>query len=287
PLVNRGAFRGIPAAMFMQLLRCLGARDLLEQAPDGTLILGLRGEKIVRFYDFYSAFATPLEYEVRHDGRVIGTLPAKLTMFEPGDHFLLAGRRWEVMEVNAERLQITVRPASKRKPPKFGGDVVEIHTHVRQKMRDVLLSQEPIAYLNEQGREWLAAARAEARAAGLDQKAWVDQGPTQCTLFPWVGTRTLRTIRLLALHAGVQATELPKYQSPIALQFDAPRSRVVHKLRQALDNCPSPETLADRLPQKQIRKFDQHIDPELLVHSLATSVLDLPEAVDVLGRLLA
>ena len=52
----------------------MGAADLIEQAPDGLLITGLRGEKIIAHHGFYVAFVVEEEYRVTHAGHHIGNV---------------------------------------------------------------------------------------------------------------------------------------------------------------------------------------------------------------------
>ena len=40
----------------------MGAADLIQQMPQGELILGLQGERVVRTKDFYTAFVTGNEF---------------------------------------------------------------------------------------------------------------------------------------------------------------------------------------------------------------------------------
>ena len=49
--------------MFARLLRQLGHPEvaLLEQAPDGTLLLGPEGERLAEHYSFYAVFQSPEE----------------------------------------------------------------------------------------------------------------------------------------------------------------------------------------------------------------------------------
>ena len=106
-LVRRGAFRFLDPKLFATFLRGLVQNDLIEQRPEGPLILGLVGEQIVRHYEFYAAFAAPPEYRVVHGSRAIGRLSAGAVP-RPGDHILLAGRRWQVLEVDDRREEISV-----------------------------------------------------------------------------------------------------------------------------------------------------------------------------------
>ncbi len=52
----------------------MGQGELIEQTPQGDLILGILGEKIVRNYNFCSVFKSLEEIKVIFNGKVIGTL---------------------------------------------------------------------------------------------------------------------------------------------------------------------------------------------------------------------
>ena len=56
-LCETGPFTGLTPTRFAQLLRDLGSHDLIAQMSDGTLMLGLTGERLVGFFDFYASFA--------------------------------------------------------------------------------------------------------------------------------------------------------------------------------------------------------------------------------------
>jgi len=281
-LVARGAFAGVEPRQFAELLRCLANHDLIEQTPDGDLILGLKGEVIVRSYEFYSAFLTPPEYDVVHGGNSIGSLPSSIRLPEPGGHFLLGGRRWEVVEIDTKRQQILVQVAKKRKRPEFTDSSGEIHTVVRRKMRDMLLNDKQVAYLNSEANDWLDSARKSARESGLGNSQWVSHDHDSCELYPWVGSRTMTTMVLLARFAKLDVSAIPDRKPPIALSFSIRQSDVADALGRALLSCPTAEELAAILPFKHLRKYDVYLSDQLLHRNLAESALDLPEAVAVL-----
>ncbi|RPJ72311.1 MAG: DEAD/DEAH box helicase, partial [Alphaproteobacteria bacterium] len=54
-LCTKNTFGNIPIERFIQLLRDLGANDLIEQTENGEIILGLSGERLTSRYDFYAA----------------------------------------------------------------------------------------------------------------------------------------------------------------------------------------------------------------------------------------
>jgi len=55
----------------------LGESDvaLIEQSPDGMLLLGGAGEQLVEHYSFYAVFQTAEEYRLLTGGTELGTLP--------------------------------------------------------------------------------------------------------------------------------------------------------------------------------------------------------------------
>jgi len=76
-LCATGPFGNITRNLFSQLLRRMGDPkiELIEQAPDGTLLLGREGERVVEHYTFYAVFETPAEYRVVAEGKTLGTVP--------------------------------------------------------------------------------------------------------------------------------------------------------------------------------------------------------------------
>ena len=230
-------------------------------------------------YSFYSAFASDVEYSVIFGSMLIGTLPA-LFLPQINDHFLLAGRRWQVVSVDDDRKEVTVKPARGKKPPRFFGGGGEIHPRVRQMMREVVLGDRPLSYLNATGVQLLKDARATAIQAGLKQQSIVPLSPSQCLWFTWTGTKIQRTLCLIADSVGLQATD-----RDIAIEFKAAVPDVIQMLQQALREPLDAESLATRLPAKQTRKLDHLIAVPLLVKSLAHDALDISGAESVIRAL--
>ena len=156
--------------------------------------------------EFYSSFATPQELVVRYQGRTVGSLSA-LYVPQPGDHFLLAGRRWQVIEVNLRQAEILVRPAVGRKPPKFAGGGGEIHARIREEMRRVISNDADFEYLDATGSEFLRDSRSAFRDAGGLESPLVATGDRTCLWFTWTGTRVQRTLMMIADRTDVQASD--------------------------------------------------------------------------------
>lgn len=82
------------------------------------------------------------------------------------------------------------------------GDYGEIHTRILERMKQVLEEETEYPYLKENAAQRLAAARILAKNTKLTQKAIVSLGGITKCWFPWLGTRSFRTlVRYLKINA--------------------------------------------------------------------------------------
>jgi ATP-dependent Lhr-like helicase len=202
-LLGAGAFAPMGQGEFALLLRELGRRDLLEQLADGSLVLGLKGQKLVDHYSFYAAFQGASEYRVVYGSDEIGMLPEQA--IPPIDeHVILAGRRWQVRDIDNERRQISVVPSKGRRPPWFGAGPLDVHPAVHARMRELLCGDVVPTYLDDVAQEMLADARKAAQGCNrFRPPVQVGLGDT-IRLFLFSGSRVLETIRLVLARAGLK-----------------------------------------------------------------------------------
>ena len=276
-LCTNGAFRSFSTGQFTKVLRCLAAKELIEQMPQGDLILAPKGEQMVRHYSFYSAFASGIDYSVMHRSVPIGMLPAD-SLPKVDEHFILGGRRWQVVSIDDQRREIIVKRAKGRKPPRFFGSGGEIHQRIRQKMKEIVCSDRELQYLDEAAAELLTQSRATAIAARLHETSFVSLSPTRCLWFTWTGTQIQRTLCLLAEQAGLPCTD-----RDVAIEFE---STGIAETKKTLASIASseidPVALANLLPSKQYRKLDELLSDELLAESLAVDFLDATSAMEII-----
>lgn len=280
-LVARGCFRFLSTRQFGVFLRTLHQHDLVEQHPDGTLILGLKGEQMVRHYEFYAAFQTPKEYRIVARERAIGTLP-KDRIPAVNDHFLFAGRRWQVQSIDHERAEVLVQPAAGRKSPAFPPQPIDIAPEVRHKMREVLRQQTVPGYIDSTSEQLLAQARSEAAVSGVLERDLLQSSDGHLIWFPWTGSRILCTVCCLLARTKIESA--PDW-SGLSLEFHESRPAIAERLAGLLARPPSAESLADEVPDLQRRKWDQFVSTDLLKFSYAADVFDVPGALNCLARL--
>ena len=83
------------------------------------------------------------------------------------------------------------------------GDSGEIHTKLLLAMRDILFNGKDYLFLGENAKHRLENARRVAANAGMRDNMVVYLGGQSYCLFPWLGTRSFRTLRrFLQKYAG-------------------------------------------------------------------------------------
>lgn len=277
-LVESGGFPNVSRRQFLSVLRGMGQADLIEQAPEGLLILGLAGEKIVKSLDFYSAFQSPVEYRVAHGSRHIGNIDASSDL--AGEEYLiLAGRRWRILKVDVERLEVLVEPSPGGRAPRFASNsLVDAHPRVRQRMRQLLFVEEIPVYLDRTARRMLTDARRAARDAGMERGALLPHDPG-IQWFTWTGSRIHRTLRALGEFFGGLKVE----DEDVALIFpEATEAEVREVYRRFLTEVPSSLEIAARFPLQPMEKYERFLSNDLRIDSYARNLLDVEGAIGLL-----
>lgn len=270
-LVEKGAFTNVARAKFVATLKSMGAADLIEQTPEGELILGLRGERIVRSFDFYSAFASSEEMQVIHKGHRIGSVTASPSI-GADTYLILAGRRWKIIEIDTERKEILVEPSKGGRLPYFASSLgADIHPCIRAKMKDILCGDIDPTYLDSKAKEMLWQARHAAQTSGVTTEAFVIDGQ-DVTWFTWTGSRVNRTLALLGKHfAGFDVID-----EGIALTFlKADPVSVLREYQALSDSPPSAEVVASKITNKAQEKYDGFLSENLLNTVFSANCLDM------------
>ena len=273
-LIASGAFPTVQKSTFARVLRSMGKADLVEQTPEGLLILGMVGEKIVRGRDFYMAFIVPEEYRVIHQGRHVGNVTSAPDV-SVDQYIILAGRRWRILEVDREGLEILVEPSPGGRLPRFAGRTAgEIHPRVREAMKALLFLDDKPAYLDPKANEMLTDARAAAREADLSIRSFLQDGP-DTIWFTWTGSRIQRTLAGLGLYLG----GLKVQDEGIALRFERTAESDVRRVfRNFLDQPPEVGVLASKFSEKATEKYEPFLSDELQSQVFASHHLDLEGA---------
>ena len=195
-------YKSITQDRFIEFLKDLGNADLIEQIEDSKLILGIEGEKIANYYDFYVAFETKIEYSVISQKGQVGSIEGITGTYLPGDYIILAGKRWKIIQVDEDSLRIDVIPAKEKKMVKWSGEPGTIHKNIREKMFHVLSSPKNPQWLDKNTSAILNEAKSVFSLSLLNQNMIIEQY-NKVYLFTWTSTEGNYTLKLLLAYSGI------------------------------------------------------------------------------------
>ncbi|MFD2706795.1 DEAD/DEAH box helicase [Salibacterium lacus] len=160
------------------------------------MIVGLEGERILRHHEFYSAFKTSEEYEVRQGAKKIGSID-KDPMYNPGDNIILAGNLWTIQEIDEKKNKIYVSTAVNGKPPKFTSGAAKTHPKIAEKAFAILCSNETFTYVNEDANDTLNDMRKKYHMLNLNIKQrviWEAEGAENLLFETYTGSTIVQTL---------------------------------------------------------------------------------------------
>ena len=271
---------GIDQSIFVQVLRSLGARQIIRQEPDGTLLLDEAGERIVNHYSFYAAFATTEEYRIVTAGKTLGTLPIDRPL-EQNSALIFAGRRWRVVAVDEQRKVIEVRP-----PPeaafRHSAESAAMFTteFARRCARCIWEPRCPHIWMPRHA-ICLTEARTHFSQYGLECRSIVPAG-AETVVFTWMGDRANDTLAIWLKYLG----HIAQNEGAIVRVFAAEPDTMAALRRIASDPIPDPVALAAPVKNKISEKYDWLLDEPLMNAEYASRKLDVNGTLELVQTLL-
>lgn len=278
-LCVKGAFRNVSKPRFIELLRNLGSKDIIIQAGDGLLLLGLKGEKIVNHYGFYASFQTPDEYRLVHGGNTIGSMPVTLTY--EGMYLIFSGRRWQIKSVSAEEKIIDLKSAQGGAPPKFSSSLGMVANEVRRKMLEVYTGKVIPEYLNKEAKELMNQGFTSFDRFGLQNEKLLQVGK-DVVFIVWEGDAIVKTIDLILKLNG---HETERYDFFITIKNSA-REKLIKEVKNiAGQNAPSLNQLIDLVDDMLQEKYDYLLSANLLREEFGLKNVSLEGALSYLKKI--
>lgn len=272
-LCKNGPFHNIEQKMYARLLRAMGEQELLSQTHEGTLVLGLRGERMVEHFTFYTAFSTPEEYRLEHAGRTLGAIPVTSPLVV-GQLIVFAGRRWEVIHVSEEEKRISLKPGAGGRPPRFDGGGQVIHDIIRQEMYRLYLSDDIPIFCNKCALNLFEEGRRSFHELMLDAAPMIQFGTT-VHILPWAGDKIVNTITMLLRSVGLKADCFSGI-------IDVRGTDIIACKQAFKDILSSPRPqgyeLASNLPNTFIEKHDAIVPKELRELNYSAKFFDIDGA---------
>jgi hypothetical protein len=140
-------------------------------------------------------------------------------------------------------------------------------------MRRVLLGSNNPEWLDARSLDLLRSAREKAHEVSLESIDLFDTG-NGVQWFPWVGTRTMRTLRLWAATRGLEASTNLLSLSMNDIELGEFVEHLAHFTREGAD----PLRIAATMPNKEREKFDPYVPATLLDKANAAERLDVASA---------
>lgn len=201
-LINRlsknFSFDKIPKSEIEEILFHLIEIDFLEKL-EHEVIIGIEGEKTVNSREFYSVFKTEETFKVINAGNTIGEIPLSPQINED-ENILLAARIWKIKFVDTKYKKIEVIPAKDGNKPMFFGSGVIIHPTIREKMLQILYTDNKYEILDDLSNEEIENMRKDFSVFNI-RNLVVERplitGGTHLLLYTFTGTKINRTIKLL------------------------------------------------------------------------------------------
>jgi len=281
-LCTNGPFARVTPNLFARLLRALGAADLIVQAGDGLLLLGLVGERLVNHHTFYAAFRVDPEYRLISAGRTLGSIPLQYPLM-PGSLLIFGGRRWKVVAVDDRAKVIELIRSSGGRPPDFFGYGGEVADRVRQEMLTIYSTADVPSYLNAPAARLLAEGRENFARFGLTDSSLLPWG-NDTLIFPWRGDRIISTLAIALTNPRADVA-----QDGICLTMtNTSHAATIERLHAlATAGIPDPSALAPKVQNKITEKYHEFLTDELLNIDYAARSLDTEGAQITLKELLS
>ena len=258
------------------LLRHLIDTDHIQRTPQGGLIVGLAGERVISSFKFYGVFQENEEYTVRSESQELGTV----VMPPPvGEKLAIAGHVWLVLEIDHKRHLVYCEQVKGTIPAYFGQCPGDLHTKILQKMRAVLREDRQYPYLMKNAVARLAQARFTAKQAGTDRRVLIHLGGNMWCLLPWVGTYAFLALerflkRRCGERLGLRNLDAAR---PYYLQFTTRVSETefFQILKEEIEKPIDPMELVYPGELPLFDKYDEYLPEELVRKGFAYGVLDL------------
>src|SRR4051812_7697333 len=200
----------------------------------------------------------------------------------PGALLIFGGRRWKVLAVDSHEKVVELIRSSGGRPPTFAGAGAAVAERVRQEMRRGYRSADGPAYLDATAVQLLTDGRNNFARYGLGADPFLNIG-ADTLIFPWRGDRVCSTLAVALTAAGIEVA-----QDGVCLTMsNCTREQAMRGLAELVEQgAPEPASLAARVDNKIVEKYDEQLSEELLNEGFAARSLDVEGAWEAARQLL-
>lgn len=277
------SFQNIEPADYDTFITYMLGMGHIEKMDEGSLIIGMAGEKVVNNFRFYAVFKDDEEHVVYNGTEEIGSIT---TVPPPGYCFSLAGKLWKVEEVDNRHKAVYVKTSRGKVDTLWLGAGGDVHTRIMTKIREILGATSLYPYLAPSAAARLERARRLAKESGLLERAVMPAGGDSMFILPWAGSRQFRTLERLLKNnlktsQGLRSiVPMEPYYMVVAGKADAEtlEAEIIAESMAATD----PLSLLSPDEAPYLGKYDEFIPHELLRKAFSLDGLDVPGLIEIL-----
>lgn len=277
------SFQSIEPADYDTFVTYMLGMGHIEKMDEGSLIIGMAGEKVVNNFRFYAVFKDDEEHVVYNGTEEIGSIT---TVPPPGYCFSLAGKLWKVEEVDNRHKAVYVKTSRGKVDTLWLGAGGDVHTRIMTKIREILGATSLYPYLAPSAAARLERARRLAKESGLLERAVMPAGGDSMFILPWAGSRQFRTLERLLKNnlktsQGLRSiVPMEPYYMVVAGKTDAEtlEAEIIAESMAAAD----PLSLLSPDEAPYLGKYDEFIPHELLRKAFSLDGLDVPGLIEIL-----
>jgi ATP-dependent Lhr-like helicase len=197
-----------------------------------------------------------------------------------------------VEELDIQRKLIYVKQVDGKMEVSWPGDFGEIHTKILKRMRKILEEDTVYPYLKPNAMKRIEVARHVARNTGMLTHSLVSLGGYTWCLFPWLGTRSFRTLRkFIARNASLCKISNLEFEGCYYMTFRMERGNDYDLLSHLCGIVETDGIDCESLVQSGevpiFEKYDEHVPGELLRRAYAADRLRADEAEARLAEMLS
>ena len=268
-------FENVDKEDYRELVVDMCKRRFLEYSPEDSLLIGVEGEKLLKSFKFYAVFKDSNDYSVKCESNEIGTIS---TPHPIGERFALAGRVWEVTDLDLARKMIFVKQIEGKMEISWPGDFGEVDTKVMENIYKLLTTDASLPYLKPQAQRRMESARILAQNIGIKDHMIISLGGMNKVMFPWLGTRSNSTlVRILKKYASSLKIYDVEHNGCFYITFKSDEScdDLMKNITKLIASLKPIDTFGLVSDSELLRsdKFDPYIKPSLLKKAFALDKL--------------
>ncbi len=227
-ILGLSVFQNISKDDYRVLLMNMLELGHIQKTENNCLILGPVGERIVFRKEFYSVFISEMEFTVKSDRKIIGSVDKE---YNKGEFLTLAGLNWVVTRYEKGERTIYVMPTEVKLDTQWQPKSnFHIDTEIVKKIHEVLSVSENYSYLSERSIEKLTRLRKIAADLALVKESIVLVGNSRYIIRPWLGSKQLIAFVILLKNNGLSCDVHDDYF--ILIEYDGS----LESLRAILNN---------------------------------------------------